>query len=245
MTQTPPSLQEQAEFNDRWNQRCGNGSFDELPAEVQAQGSMVMELLRSLDLKSPVILEVGSGTGWLTEKLVQFGACTAVDLSSRAIETARQRGFAADLIAGDFLEVNLPCDHFDICTSIGSIAYFTDQVALFDKVAALLKSNGYLILTTNNRFVFERRGDVPPPEPGQVRNWLSRTQLRKLLRRHFEVLDEYTMFPAGDRGILRLVNSTKINSLLRWVLSDDTITRAKERMGLGHCRVVVARRRSA
>ncbi len=245
MEQPVPTLQEQVEFNDAWNLQCRSGSYEELPAEARAQGSMVIDMLRSLHIDHPVILEVGCGTGWLTEKLAQIGACTGVDLSGEAIDVARRRGFEARLIAGDFLAMDLPRDHFDVCINIGTVTAFADQRALFDAMARLLKPGGYLYIITNNRFVFERRSDVAPPAPGNVRKWIDQAELRGLLRQNFKVTYARTFLPGGDRGILRIVNSFKLNALLRLVLADGTIARLKENMGWGRFHVVLARRRNA
>ena len=56
------------------------------------------------------VLEVGCGTGWLTEVLCDLGSVTAIDLSPRAIEIAQARGTDAKMIAGDFFQHDFP--HF-------------------------------------------------------------------------------------------------------------------------------------
>ena len=243
MTSTIPTIEQQAKYYDKWNQLCRTGGFFDMPPEQRRQTGKILELFCSLDLVSPTILELGCGTGWLLALLSQFGACTGIDLSHEAIRFAKQRGSNATLLAGDFLTTDLPKAHFDVCISVAVVAYFADQPAVFAKVASHLKPDGYILLTTNNKFVFDRRSDVPPTEEGQFRNWLTVSQVRALLAPHFDVLYLETIFPSGHCGVLRLVNSVKLNALLNLVFSKNTIKRVKERLGLGEGIVVLARRK--
>jgi 2-polyprenyl-3-methyl-5-hydroxy-6-metoxy-1,4-benzoquinol methylase len=243
--QTPehPSFEEQAAFYDRWNPSYRTSGFAAIEPESKARGTRVLQVLGALGLERPSILEVGCGTGWLTEQLVQFGAVTAIDLSGKAIEIARGRGLGAEFIAGNFYTQDLPAGHFDVAVCVETVAYVPDQPRFIDKIASLLKPGGHLILTAVNPFVYNRRTDVQPLEPGQIRKWLTRGQLHRLLGGRFRILKSTTLHPVDGRGVLRLVNSHKVNRLLGCVLPERAITSMKEALGFGHCRVVLARRR--
>lgn len=243
MGNTMPTLEEQAAYYDKWNEQSRSAKIADLPDEIRLLASRVLQWLGSLNLDHPELLEVGCGTGWFTEKLAEFGQCTAIDLSASAIRIAKQRNLEATFISGDFLQFNLPPNLFDLVVSMEAIAYFTDQAAFVEKVASLLKPRGHLIVTTHNRFVYERRSEIPPAQAGQVRNWLSCSELRNLLKARFDVLHLETILPAGDKGLLRLVNSVKVNTLLQIFFSERRLTRAKEHMGWGHSIIAVARRR--
>jgi len=52
----------------------------------------------------------------------------------------------------------------------------------------------------------------------------------------------YTIMPGGDRGILRWVNSRKINRMVRTIVPEVKVTKAKEMAGLGRYFIVVARK---
>ena len=178
--------------------------------------------MATLAIGRPKILEVGCGTGWLTEKLATYGHCTAVDLSGKAISIAKQRMVDAEFIAGDFCELKLPESHFDIGIVVETVAYVQDQQSFVDKLASHVRPGGYVILTSVNKFVYERRGEIGPPKEGQIRQWLTLGEFRRLLRPSFRILLSATVLPKGDRGILRLVNSHKLNSLLASALSQDS-----------------------
>jgi 2-polyprenyl-3-methyl-5-hydroxy-6-metoxy-1,4-benzoquinol methylase len=210
-----------------------------------ARGEVILKLLRSLRLREPEILDLGCGTGWFTERLAAFGKATGTDLSQRAMEQARSRFPSANFIGGNLFEVALPTAHFDVVVSQQVIAHVVDQPRYLERAASLLKSRGYLILTTPNRFVMDRLGDqgweATPPE--HIEQWLDRKSLVQLLRPRFELLSFTSILPMGDRGVLRLVNSAKLNRALNLVIPETRLRALKERAGLGYTLIILARRR--
>lgn len=240
-----PTLEEQVEFYDRWNAKHRSEAFDQIEPDSRARGEKVLLLLNSLPVQRPMILEVGCGTGWLTERLVVHGPTTAIDLSPQAIEIAKRRGLDAEFIAGDFYEYDFSRAPFNIAVCVETISNVPNQPRLVARLATVLKPGGYLLLTSQNRFVYERRSDIRPPEPGNIRKWLSGRELRKLLDPQFEIVRMTTVLPKGDKGILRLVHSYKVNWLLSRFFSRERIARVEERLGLGHTLVVLARRRGS
>jgi 2-polyprenyl-3-methyl-5-hydroxy-6-metoxy-1,4-benzoquinol methylase len=239
-----PTLAEQAAFFDDWNTRHRLAGFDAMEPESQARGRRVLEMIQSLRLDRPTILEVGCGTGWLTEKLARLGKVTAIDLSAKAIEVAKQRGFEAAFLAGDIYTQDFSPSQFDVTVCVETVSSVPDQPRFIGKLASLTRPGGHLVVTAQNKFVYERRSDIGPPRAGQIRQWLSRRQLHRLLSNDFRVLESVTVLPRGDRGILRIVNSPKVNWLLRRFLSESSVDRVKESLGLGHSRIVLAERRS-
>jgi len=186
---------------------------------------------------------VGCGTGWLTEKLTGYGAATGIYLSPRAIEIANARGMRANFLAGDFFELDLPAAPFDVVVCLETISSVPDQLGFVEKLAMVTRPGGCLIITSQNKFVYDRRADIAPPLPGNVRKWLTRKQLMGLLTPRFEILKSTTVLPKGHKGILRLINSYKLNGLLDHVIPPRITMKAKEKLGLGHTRVILARRR--
>jgi 2-polyprenyl-3-methyl-5-hydroxy-6-metoxy-1,4-benzoquinol methylase len=238
-----PTLKEQAAFFDDWNARWRAPGFDDIEPECKARGAKVLELLHDLPMRRPSILEIGCGTGWLTEKLTSLGNVTALDLSEKAIAIAKERGADAEFIAGDFYTQSLSPRLFDVGVCVETLSCVPDQPGFVDKLAALIKPGGCVIVTAQNKFVYERRSDIGPPKNGQIRRWLSRNDLHRLLQHAFCVLKSVTILPKGDKGLLRIINSYKLNRVLRCLVRDSTIVRIQEKLGLGHCRVVLAQRR--
>jgi ubiquinone/menaquinone biosynthesis C-methylase UbiE len=95
------------------------------------------------------VVEVGSGTGKLTEELVASGLrVDAVEPGSNMIEVARRRVNDSDLVnfhLGRFEDVSLPVGWFDAVFS-GSAFHWVDPSRGWAKAAALLRPGGTLAL---------------------------------------------------------------------------------------------------
>lgn len=104
--------------------------------------------LASLDAGARVV-EVGSGTGKLTEELVSCGLrVDAVEPGSSMIEVARRRVNDSGLVRfhlGRFEDVSLPAGTFDAVFS-GSAFHWVDPSLGWAKAAALLRPGGTLAL---------------------------------------------------------------------------------------------------
>jgi predicted TPR repeat methyltransferase len=90
------------------------------------------------------VLDLGCGTGLCAPFLHQLGdRLTGVDLSRRMLEKASARGLYSDLVeaeAGDFLDHST--DRFGLVVAADFVIYFGDLVALFEKIARVLKPGG-------------------------------------------------------------------------------------------------------
>lgn len=237
-----PSLKDQADWWDSWNLKHRTGTLEVLDEATIRRGTKVLEFCTLLPPAQRTICEIGCGTGWLCERLVEFGSVTGVDLSSRAIESARLRLPGAAFVAGDFFDVSLPAASFDIVICLETISYVNDQSQFFSKLASLVKPNGYVIITSVNKFVFDRRDDVKPPGPGQIRKWLSKQEIFNLFKTDFKIISVDTVLPCGNRGILRVTNSYKINKILEAFFPPARIEAFKESLGLGQSIVIVAQK---
>jgi len=233
---------EERQFWNDWNTRIR----EEVPLDLASRrrGETVLSMLGSLMLENPRILEVGCGTGWLAERLTRFGTVFATDLADEVITRAQRRVEAVTFVAGDIMTLTLPLETFNVVVTLETLSHVADQRAFVGRLADLLRVGGYLILTTQNSFVFERRNDVLPRCPGQRRSWVNWKDLKRLLKPRFTILSATTVEPAGHRGVLRLVNSVKLNAQLGRLLSMNTIERLKERVGLGQSLVVLCRRKA-
>lgn len=180
------------------------------------------------------ILEVGCGTGWMVSRLLTYGDVTGTDLSDEVLAIAQQATPGARFVAGDFMTVDLPRASYDAVVTFEVLSHVMDQPAFFTRIAELLKPGGQLMLSTQNRPVLERCEDVAVRAEGQVRDWVDRHRLRQLATARFDVDELFSICPHGHMGMLRLVNSTKLNRALSSVIPQPALDRAKERAWLGH-----------
>ena len=240
-TLSDPTISEQQKFWETWNASLRDP--EHLNEWCIRRAKVILQYLQSLNLDHPEILDFGCGTGWLSEMLANFGPVTGVDLAESAIATARTRCPHGAFIAGDIFKMSLPAGHFDVVVSQEVIAHVPDQQAYVDRAAHLLRPGGYLIITTPNKFVIERADVFPPQPPEHIEKWLTNRCLKNQLRSHFRVLRSTSILPMGNRGILRLVNSTKVNIALASIFSSGRIEKLKEQLGLGYTLILLAQKR--
>jgi len=171
------------------------------PTEVKAnlfamhRASFILRELSETGVKSPKLLDLGCGTGWLTAILSQFGDAEGVDL---APEPAR--AFHPDL------RFHLPTDipHgslFDVVVSQEVLEHVEDQQGYVATAHSALRSGGFLILTTPNAKVSLRNPEflVQP-----VEKHLTKTELRRLLAKRFIIVKLYSFFFGYGRWPWRL-----------------------------------------
>ena len=237
-----PTLELQKEHWKYWNSRRGRPYEDDFLRPLR-RGEKILGYLRSLPLERPTILDMGCGMGWFANLLAELGPTTGIDLCDDAIAQAKSKFPEVTFMAGNVYEMELPEQHFDVVVSQEVIAHVPDQTGYLERAARVLKPGGYLIVTTPNRFVHFRNYWAPIP-PGHIEQWLSRGALKRLLRPHFRVLRTTTVVPMGHGGILRLVNSPKLNWALGLLFSAERIEAFKEWAGFGWTQVVLAQKRS-
>jgi ubiquinone/menaquinone biosynthesis C-methylase UbiE len=101
------------------------------------------------------VLEIGCGTGQLTERLAGSGfRLTAIDIGPALIAAARQRIPDADVSfqVTSFEDLNVADASFDLVVS-GAAFHWIDPEIAFSKSARLLRSGGWLeLLGTEERY---------------------------------------------------------------------------------------------
>ena len=100
------------------------------------------------------ILDLGCGTGLELQeyyKLNPSAKVTGIDLSEGMLSELKRKFVGKDitLILGSYFDVPLGEKTFDAAVSVESLHHFTkeEKVALYKKLHAALKDNGYFILT--------------------------------------------------------------------------------------------------
>jgi SAM-dependent methyltransferase len=241
--QSPSVLQRPAndvEIWDKWNSAWRQGPLTDEPSKARLLA--IGRTMSELKIRGGKILEVGCGTGWLSSKLSEYGEVTACDLGSQIIETAQRNYPHIKFLSGDIQTLPLPTTHFDLIVSSEVLAHVPDQPAFIARLAELLKPGGILILTTQNKYVFDRTANIPPPE-GWIRRWVTMKILKDLLRPQFSIRQATTVEPEGHLGFLRIVNSGKVNRCCNAVLGETRVKRLKERAGFGQSLYVIAAKR--
>jgi 2-polyprenyl-3-methyl-5-hydroxy-6-metoxy-1,4-benzoquinol methylase len=211
---------------------------------VLKRGGRVLDIVSSLTLDRPKILDLGCGIGWFSQELSKFGQVTGIDLSEDAIAKAKASYPHITFLAGNVLADALPEGHFDVVVSQEVLAHVEDQPKYLQVAANVLRPGGYLILTTANKFVLDRLGaSISDPWPREhIEKFLDMKGLKRLLFPHFRVLRTTTFLPLGNAGILRLINSHKLNTALSLLIPERYLETLKERAGFGYSLLVLAQR---
>jgi 2-polyprenyl-3-methyl-5-hydroxy-6-metoxy-1,4-benzoquinol methylase len=198
------------------------------------------------------ILEIACGTGSFSRSLM-FSSYYGLDISPAAIDIARHNsehfswpGNVSSTIyeAADFHDWPLRPEPFDLVICVDAVSSFRDQRLALEKMAQSLRPSGSLVLTTINPFVYNRIRRTRPNmlQCGPVSHWLTRGELHNLIESAgLTIKYSGTIMPRGHGGILRLVNSPRVNGAFGPRML-PVLKRLKERVGLGQYRLVIARK---
>lgn len=96
---------------------------------------------------TPVILDVGCGTGANLKLLQGYGNALGVDISENAIQFCRARGIPENrTFLASALDLPFPDAHFDMAVSFDVICNLQDDGAAFRQVARVLKPGAVFIV---------------------------------------------------------------------------------------------------
>jgi 2-polyprenyl-3-methyl-5-hydroxy-6-metoxy-1,4-benzoquinol methylase len=125
------------------------------PWSNPATNRRVLELLGELDWSRARVLDVGAGSGWLSQSLSDRVAGSGLDPTEHV--------FACDLMPESFLCRDIPCsrmgtdgrlpypdDHFDAVVAVEVIEHVEDQFAFLREMARVAKPGGFVLVTTPN-----------------------------------------------------------------------------------------------
>jgi 2-polyprenyl-3-methyl-5-hydroxy-6-metoxy-1,4-benzoquinol methylase len=231
----------QVDFWNTWNAEAREAAIDEVSID---QSQTVRNWLRKLGRTDLDIIDVGCGAGWMCGHLLPFGNVTGVDLSDEVLGRAAKRLPTVKFVPGDFMSLSFPEEAFDVAVSLEVLSHVSDQPAFVKKLASILRPGGQLMLATQNRPQLERN-DVPPPAPGQIRQWVDRDELSALLSKDFVVQEIFSITPKFNRGFLRYVNSGKLNRAISAAglgIVSRQVKKYQENKGLGWTLMALAQK---
>jgi 2-polyprenyl-3-methyl-5-hydroxy-6-metoxy-1,4-benzoquinol methylase len=235
-----PAQELQRRFWNEWN--VSARELQPLDGPSLARADFVVSAVRRCVPSSGRLLDLGCGTGWLSEQLVaHVPDITAVDLGDEVIARARIRAPHIRFLSGDAMMV--PTDAgYDAVVCVETFSHVPDQVAFVKRLADLLKPEGTLILTTQNRTVFSRSKVMSQGE-GQIRRWVTPSELLGLLEPLFHKIEIATIMPAGDRGLLRILSGRKTCYAWNLLFGEGRWRAIREWAGLGQTITAVAKKK--
>lgn len=105
------------------------------------------------DIKGAKILDLGCGTGHLSEKLYHKGAIvTGIDISKemlqKAWESSQQQNLGIDYRFMDVFKLDFSINSFDCIFSMAALEFMGDTVPIFESIKKVLKKDGIAIIGT-------------------------------------------------------------------------------------------------
>jgi 2-polyprenyl-3-methyl-5-hydroxy-6-metoxy-1,4-benzoquinol methylase len=208
-----PHISEQRSFYDqRWS------GFTYINRPKLLRSIAILDAIASTKIIEPKILELGCGTGWFTGVLGNLGPSVGVDLSEVAIGGARERYPHVKFLPIDISEWEYPKSAFDIVVSHEVLEHVEDQEAYLDMAHGLLRSGGYLILTTPNKDAVLAYPDdaIAARDLQPIEKWLTIKQLKAMMASRFVEVSITTVIPGtGVKGAYRIIGSPITRGIMR------------------------------
>lgn len=140
--------------------------------------------IQSIDKSNPIdILDLGCGRGWMTNLLSAYGNVTGIEPVKPVIEYAKKLFPHIEFMAGTsktILETKKDSYDFVISSEVIEHVPTEEKDEFIQEIAALLKKNGFLILTTPRQEVqLEWNKHTATDQP--IEEWISESELETLL----------------------------------------------------------------
>lgn len=210
------SISEQKDFYDRyWQGMKPLGRYKLMRAQWIA--NRLQKLCRQSAGNELKLLDLGCGDGRLAPfwQLVTGAGTYALELSPMAVKNAQQLFPSVIYCEGDATSTPYADGTFDIIVCQEVLEHVEHQHLLVKEAARILQKGGKLILTTPNKFYFDRRkGGNYSQQP--IEQLINKAELLQLLKPFFNILSYETLIYAkGDAGIYRCLTNRYWLALLR------------------------------
>jgi len=107
-----------------------------------------------IDLINKVILDVGCGSGYSSEMIIeafQPKELFAFDIMPEEVELAKQRGLSANVFVGDVTDIKLPSEKFDAVFIFDVLHHVPAWRTALKEINRVLKSGGVLLVHEPNK----------------------------------------------------------------------------------------------
>lgn len=233
------TMDPQQELWNKWNAKFLSDPGD----EARRRRDEVLKIVNSLNLKNPRILEIGCGNGWAAQSLTRLGEVTGIDIADESIEQAKVNVPHARFMAGDFCEMAIPAQSYDLIVTFETFSHVSNQDRFLELVSKTVKPGGRFVITTQNKAVYSRKKKGPGYVADIRRNFVTPQELKAMVGKHMRVEKCFTIEPKGNLGIFRIANSVKLNRIVSFFLGVNIPRGFKEKMGWGQTIIAVARNR--
>lgn len=162
--------------------------------------------------KQKRILDVGCGTGIMLGYLGRYGKVEGIDVSKRAIDFCRARGFK-NAYLGDARKLPFPNNSFDLITAFDTLEHLKDDQAALVEFCRVLRPGGFILASMPALPLIWSSHDV---EHGHFRRYTSSDIKKKLKKANLKLtrityINTLLFLPAFVfRGSIACFNKLKI-----------------------------------
>lgn len=160
--------------------------------------------------KNPKIIDLGCGDGRFTGFLGEFADADGLELSNEAVKIANAKHPHVNYFQGSATTYPFEPQTYDVVISQEVIEHIEDQEKYIEVCSTILKKDGYLIMTTPNKKVFDHmKGGSWSNQP--IENILLPSEFKLLVETKFEIISyDSIIFNFGKLGYFKLVNNRLI-----------------------------------
>lgn len=191
------------------------------------------------------LLDLGCGDGRLVPlwQAVTGAEAYGLELSPEAVQTAQQIFPFIRYKEGDATQTVYDNVYFDIVVCHEVLEHIEVQEKLVQECNRILKAGGYLVLTTPNKYYFDRRkGGNYSQQP--IENIIDKEELFRLLAPFFELQSfETLIYARGDYGIYKYLTNRYWLAILRRLGAENAWKQYLLKKGYGLHMAVVCRKR--
>lgn len=239
----PDTIQAQKDFYDRyWQGLKPLSSY-----KIQRTKWILDQLLHLRKRYSGVITlcDLGCGDGRLLPlwQAVTGAEAYGIELSPKAMEQAAIQYPGIHYESGDATATGYNAAMFDILICQEVLEHVEEQEVLIAEIARILKPEGALVLTTPNKFYFDRRkGGNYSQQP--IEQIIDKKRLEDLLKKDFDVTTYTTLvYAKGDTGIYKRLTNRYWLGILRRAGLENSWKQYLLRKGYGLHMAVIAIRK--
>lgn len=206
---------------------------------------VLLRLRKKLGNSDARLLDLGCGDGRLAPmwQAVMGAEAYGLELSPQAVQTAQQMFPFLRYTQGDAVNTGYDDSYFDIVVCQEVLEHIEEQNRLVNECNRIIKDGGYLVLTTPNKYYFDRRkGGNYSQQP--IENIIDRDTLYNLLSPHFEIQSfETLIYASGDYGIYRFITNRYWLAILRRLGAEHAWKRYLLKKGYGLHMAVVCKKK--
>jgi 2-polyprenyl-3-methyl-5-hydroxy-6-metoxy-1,4-benzoquinol methylase len=213
---TEKNIEQQKDFyNTYWRGMQPLGSYK--IARTKWIMDALLQLRKKINDTDTRLLDLGCGDGRLVPlwQAITGAETYGLELSPETVQAAQQMFPFIRYKEGDATQTGYDNAHFDIVVCHEVLEHIEEQDKLVSECNRIIKAGGYLVLTTPNKYYFDRRkGGNYSQQP--VENIIDMEELFRLLAPYFEVMSfETLIYARGDYGAYKYLTNRYWLAILR------------------------------